>query len=354
MPPLTDHFAIAVGIDTYPSLRPLRSSVSDATQFLEWVTDPDGGNVPNSDTNVRLIRSPDSIAADPFDARPVQSEIDKALRDFGAAGGQRVGTRLYFYFAGHGFGPTFDNVGMLMASASMDMLKANIGLRDYRDYLHERGLFDEVIYIIDCCRDNARGEPTGAPIFNAPVPVANKAAKIADFVVLAAGYGEKAFAPVSQIDGERRGILTKAILEALRGDPKALDANGRVTAASVQVYLKERVKAIATDAKLGQEPEMPQDLNPNIVFRVVPQATIKKLKVQIISAPALTGELIIRDARDLTQIVAREPVAHATEAAPWEIELQPNTRYEVENPDSDRTMILDPAKAKAEPYVWRF
>ena len=31
-----------------------------------------------------------------------------------------------------------------------------------------------------------------------------------------------------------------------------------------------------------------------------------------------------------------------------------NTRYEVENPDSDRTMILDPAKAKAEPYVWQF
>lgn len=353
MPPLTDHFAIAVGIDTYPSLRPLRSSVSDATKFLEWVTDPDGGNVLDAPSNVSLIRSPQDIAADPFDARPVQSEIDRALRDFGALGGQRVGKRLYFYFAGHGFGPTFDNVGMLMASASMDMLKANIGLRDYRTYFHETGLFDEVIYIIDCCRDNARGEPTGAPIFSV-APVANKAAKISDFVVLAAGYGEKAFAPVSQVDGERRGILTQAVLDALRGDQKALDANGRVTAASLQVYLKEHVKAIATDAKLAQEPEMPQDLNPNIVFRIVNQATIKKLKVQIIAPAALTGELIIRDARDLSQIVARQPVAQATEAAPWEIELPPNTRYEVENPDSDRTMILDPAKAKAEPYVWRF
>lgn len=353
MPPLTDHFAIAVGIDTYPSLRPLRSSVSDATQFLEWVTDPDGGNVPNSNTNVRLIRSPEDIPADPFDARPVQSEIDRALRDFGALGGQRVGKRLYFYFAGHGFGPTFDNVGMLMASASMDMLKANIGLRDYRNYFHETGLFDEVIYIIDCCRDNARGEPTVAPVFNLVV-AANKSAKITDFVVLAAGYGEKAFAPVSQVDGERRGILTRAVLEALRGEPKALDPSGRVTAATLQVYVKDRVKLIATDAKLAQEPETPQDLNPNIVFRVVNSATIKNLKIQIIASPGLTGELIIRDGRDLTTIVARQPVAQAQEANPWEIELPPNTRYEVENPDSDRTVILDPAKAKTEPYVFRF
>lgn len=349
--PVTDHYGIAVGIDTYPSLRPLRSAVSDATQFLEWVTDPEGGDVPAD--NVRLIKSPPSIAADPFDARPVQAEIDRVLRDFGALGGQRVGTRLYFYFAGHGFGPKFNDVGMLMAGASMDMLKANIGLSDYRDYFHETGLFDEVVFIIDCCRDNARGEETVAPIFKA-TPVANRAAKIVDFVALAAGYGEKAFAPVSQIDGERRGILTRAVLEALRGDPKALDPGGRVTAASLQMYLKDRVKLIAQDEKLKQEPELPQDLNPAMVFRTVNTATIRKLKVQIIAPADATGELIIRDARDVTQVVDRRPVAQAQAANPWEIELSRITRYEVENPDSDRTVILDPAKAKAEPYVFRF
>lgn len=351
MAPLTDHFGIAVGIDTYPSLRPLRSSVSDATQFLDWLTDPDGGNV--SPDNIRLIRSPESIAADPFDARPVQSEIDRALRDFGALGGQRVGKRFYFYFAGHGFGPSFDDVGMLMASASMDMLKANIGLRHYRDYFVETGLFDEVVFIIDCCRDNARGEETLAPIFRAD-PVANKAARIVQFVALAAGYGEKAFAPVSQGDGERRGILTRAVLEALRGDPRALDPNGRVTAATLQMFVKDRVKEIADDEKLKQEPDLPQSPNPDIVFRVVNAAEVKKLLVHIIAPPGLTGELIIRDARDLTQIVDRRPVAQAQAGDPWEIALAPNTRYEIENPDSDRTVILDPAKARSEPHVFRF
>jgi uncharacterized caspase-like protein len=351
MVPLTDHFAIAVGIDTYPSLRPLRSSVSDATQFLEWVTDPDGGNV--STDNVRLIRSPESFAADPFDARPVQAEIDRALRDFGALTGRRIGSRLYFYFAGHGFGPSFDNVGMLMAGASMEMLRANIGLRDYRNYFRETGLFDEVVYIIDCCRDNARGEETAAPIFQV-APVADKASRIDDFVVLAAGYGEKAFAPVSQVDGERRGILTRAVLEALRGDPKALDPSGRVTAATLQMYVKERVKALADDDLLKQEPELPQSPNPAMVFCVVDTTAVKKLRVHIIAPADLTGDLILRDARDLTRIIGRRPVAQAQAANPWEIELAPITRYEIENPDSDRTTILDPAKAKSDPYVFKF
>jgi uncharacterized caspase-like protein len=351
MPPLTDHYGIAIGIDTYPSLRPLRSSVSDATQFLEWLIDEDGGNV--DPAKVKLISSPAAIAADPFDARPVQMEIDRALRDFGALRGARIGKRLYFYFAGHGFGPSFDNVGMLMAGASMDTLKVNIGLRNYRDYFHETGLFDEVIFIVDCCRDNARDEQTSSPVFKA-TPVADKAAKVVDFVALAAGYGEKAFAPVSVVDGERRGILTQAVLEALRGDPKALDPAGRVTAATLQNYLKDRVKLIADDEKLRQEPELPQNPSADLVFRVVDTSTLRKLRVHIIAPADLTGELIVRDARDLTQVVGRQPVALAQPANPWVLDLLPVTRYEVENPDSDRTVVLDPAKAKGEPYVFRF
>jgi hypothetical protein len=66
------------------------------------------------------------------------------------------------------------------------------------------------------------------------------------------------------------------------------------------------------------------------------------------------GELIIWDPADRTTPVARRPAAQAQAADPWEIELSRITRYEVENPDSDRIVILDPAKAKAEPYVFRF
>jgi len=349
VPPITDHYALAVGIDTYPALRRLTSSVSDAVTFLDWLMDEEGGNI--DPENVQLIRSPEQLPTDRFDARPVQDDIDRKLRDFGAERGRRIGKRLYFYFAGHGFGPTFDDVGMLMAGASMTSLAKNIGLRAYRDYFHETGLFDEVVFIVDCCRDNARGQPTSEPEFGAAA-VTGRAPRVVDFVVLAAAYGEKAFAPVSVIDGERRGILTKAVLEALRGNPRALDAKGRVTAATLTVYVKERVKSLAEDDKLKQDPEIPQ--NPDVVLYQVDLGKLKKLRVHIIASPGLTGELIIRDARDLTAIVDRCDVAKAQEADPWVKDLLPITRYEVENPDSDKVVVLDPAKAKEEPYVFRF
>ena len=78
------HFAIAIGIDTYPQLRPLTSSVKDATSFCEWLAADDGGNLPIE--NVKLIPSPATFAADAFDAKPIKDDIDKALRDRSWAG----------------------------------------------------------------------------------------------------------------------------------------------------------------------------------------------------------------------------------------------------------------------------
>lgn len=346
MPPITDHYGIAVGIDTYPSLRRLTSSVRDATKFCEWLTDEDGGNVDTK--NVTLVRSPDDTAADRFDAKPAQDQIDRALRDFGAELGTRIGKRLYFYFAGHGFGPSFDEVGMLMASASMNSLSRNIGLRKYRDYFHETGLFDEVIYILDCCRDSARGKTTNPPEFDAN-PVTGRAPHVVDFVVLAAAYGEKAFAPIDQTAGERRGILTAAVLEALKGDLRALDPKGRITTATLQVFVSARVKDLADDEKLKQDPEIP--LNANLVIRQMDLARIPRLKVHIIAPDRLTtGDLIIRDGTT-DEEVARRSVDQARAAAPWEFLALPITRYSIEHSDSDASGFINPAKAKQEPHV---
>ena len=349
MPPITDHYAIAVGIDTYPSLPRLRSSVGDATQFCEWLTDEDGGNI--HPDNVRLIPSPQTTPGDRFDAKPVREEIERVLRDFGVPLGNRIGRRLYFYFAGHGFGPSFDEVGMLMANAAPDSLGKNLGLRECRHYLHETGFFDEVVFIIDCCRDSTKEASTNAPDFKIQAAI-GKAAQIVDFVVLAAAYGAQAFAPVDPAHGERRGILTKALLEALRGDLRALDPKGRVTAATLQVFLKARVKVLATDEKLKQDPEIPQ--NPDLVLHQVDLNKIKRLKVHVIAPARLTtGDLIIREGTNFEEI-ARQNVDEAREAQPWEIDLLPITRYVIEHSDSDENRLLDPAKAKEEPFVVRF
>jgi uncharacterized caspase-like protein len=345
VPKNDQHFAIAIGIDTYPQLRRLTASVKDAADFCEWLTSDDGGNLP--DQNVKLIPSSPALPADPFDARPIQTEIDRALRDFGVERGSRIGKRLYFYFAGHGFGPSFDNVGMLMANAAMNRLKYNIGLRPYRDYFHESRRFDEVVFVLDCCRDRDFSRDTMAPGFDKdPAPDGKR---VVDFVLMASAYGEKAFAPVDKPTNERRGLLTKAVLEGLRGAPRAFDAEGRITSSSLREYVLERVKALAKDDSVMQEAEITLP-SAEIVLRQTDPAKLKRVRVHFVAPLEINGEIILRDGTRRDEIERRDAnLARADN--PWSVDLLASSRYELEHAQSDLSVIIDPGKAQKEPYV---
>jgi len=332
-------YAIIVGIDGYSQLRPLKGARNDAAAFAEWLLSSGGGGLP--DKNVAMNLSLDELPADPFDAKPIQRDIDRALRNFGVERNQKIGRRLYFYFAGHGFGPSFDDVGMLMADAAMQRLKSNLGLRHYRTYFHNTGLFDEVVFILDCCRD-ILSAPTGEPTFTpgSAVPLG----PVEDFVVLAAPYGEKAFEPTSTTVGERRGLLTRAVLEALC-QPELADVQGRFTAFTLREHVLKRVLELATEEKLRQKPQISALPNNEMVFGTVP---IVKLRVRVMLPSGLTGELVLRHGTDRSEIKR-----HPANQSPWELELARNSRYEIEHTDSDLAVILDPRKAKDDPYVYK-
>src|SRR4051812_47010439 len=178
-----DHYAIVIGIDRYPQLPILEGPVSDATAFKDWLVSPDGGGLPEQ--NARLILT-GAQTNDPLDAQPVKVEIDRALRDFGLERNKKIGKRLYFYFSGHGFGAKFDDVGMLMANASATRLGSNIGLRPFREFFNDFIFFDEIVYVLDCCRDNTQKSQTQGPDFT-PIKKALKG-HAQEFVVLAAAY----------------------------------------------------------------------------------------------------------------------------------------------------------------------
>lgn len=326
-------YGIIVGINDYRGLRPLRSAHQDATRFYEWLTDPDGGAVPAD--QVKIILAPEPMPVDPFDGRPVQRDVDKALRDFGVEGG-RVGRRLYFYFAGHGVGPTFDEVAMLMADAAMQRLNSNIGLRGYLSYFKNTGVFDEVVYIVDCCRDPAPIAKGTDPIFtNVP---ANPLPRVADFIVLAAAYGEKAFDPAVTAEGERRGILTQAVMEALGGDQRAVDAQGRVTSSSLRQYVLERVPQLAAGAQLDQTPEVPRIPHPDFVFV---QRALQSVRIRIVAGPGVEGDLVVHDGADMQEVARRAASDAGGAAPPWELDLVRNSRYMVVNAASGNQVVLD-------------
>jgi len=322
-----DHHAIVIGIDTYSQLHRLRGSVDDARLFAQWLERDDGGGLPEE--NVQLILSPPTLPSDPLEARPVAYQIDRALTRIGLAKAERLGAkRLYFYFAGHGFGPEFDDVGMLMANASDPDRLANmynIGLRPYRLFFRKTEAFDEVIFILDCCRDPLVHADTGGPGITPGYEGKHGGVSVRDFVVMAAAYGAKAFQkPVVDTD-KPHGVLTEAILEGLE-KPDAADGLGRFTASSLLNYVTKRITKIGSDPKLRQTPEV---YHPNpgmeIIFSTIPESKLEKVEALISVAPQYSGDLILKDNHNI--VIERTPAAGLTKQNPWRVYLIKNRWY---------------------------
>jgi len=71
-------------------------------------------------------------------------------------------------------------------------------------------------------------------------------------------------------------------------------------------------------------------------------------------SPGLKGDLILRHGTDRHEM-GRRLAEQASADGPnvWEVMLPVGSRYEVEIVDSDISVVIDPAKAKGDPYVYR-
>ena len=272
-------YAIVIGIDEYAKLRRLSSAVRDATKFAEWLTSPEGGGLPPD--NVQLILSPLESPSGPFAARPIQQDIDNCVSKLVGNGGLRVGRRLYFYFAGHAIGPTADDVAMLMADASPERLGSNIGLRPYRHFFRDAGLFDELVFILDCSRDPYLNVETFPPSLNVHTNEFNSQVK--EVIIIAPPSGRRTFDPLS-IKEEGRGIVTLAVLEGLQG--QAVDPQGQLTSVELRTYVRRRLAELSPE--VGQEPEVIIS-GGDIVFTADYKGTL------IVELPHWTASVEIRD-----------------------------------------------------------
>lgn len=357
--PNPDHYALVIGIDSYKQLPPLEGSVSDATKFAEWLKDPRGGGLPAR--NVQLVLSPPQQPANPLEAQPFDPQIETALMHLGITPDpprRRIGARLYVYFAGHGFGPTFDNVGLLMANAALNRLNNNLGLMPMRFFLRRGRIFDEIIFILDCCRDNKKAD-TFAPFRNSLTTVIGmrQVTGIRDFVLLGAQYGAQAFTPYDPLTEKRRGLLTEAVLNGLRG--AAADMRGRVTAGSLAQYVKREVPAAlhrwkqeapsVRKVRRGQTPE--EDMRGptgELVLATVPPDSLPRVPVQIVARNGLGGELLLMEGRELADLkeVARRRADQATDQQPWTQSLLKSQMYLMIHLPSGKRLKIDPSKTQ--------
>ena len=324
-------YAIIVGINGYSALTPLKGASADAVRFKNWLTSPDGGGLPDSDSNVRIILSPEVPVSDPADGKPIKRDIDRAFRDFGLAIDPDVpiGRRLYFYFSGHGVGPDVDDVAMLMADATPSQLNNNVGMGPYRTMLRRTGRFKEIVFILDCCRDAVRGVQSTEPAFTfADLPIPRH--PVEDFIVLASNWGEKAFErPLTEAEERGRlGVLTDKILKGL-SDPAAANADGQITSETLRLYVIKQMAELAQQTGVDQSPDFMRPSKQEIVFRTLPPDQILKVRVRILALTRHTGDVVLRDG-SFTELSRRSASLLTRDDQPWLEHLDRKSLYLVQ------------------------
>ena len=113
-----ENWALVVGINCYPAVGNLEGAEADAQEFYNWVTNPALGGIDPTKKTARLILSTPPASGRVQDAQPARHQIEEFFHDVDDAAntnnlngnGLVAGNRLYMYFSGHGFAPSFDHL----------------------------------------------------------------------------------------------------------------------------------------------------------------------------------------------------------------------------------------------------
>lgn len=310
------HYALLVAINRYPGLSDLAGPENDAEAFARWLKQTGGLD----DDHVKVVKSSDfAPVSDPYDANPTDSHIKKALNGWLKDGqGQwrdRVGERLYLFFAGHGFtAGSLTDPALFTAQAQLDD-RTHIAAYRYAAKIANAGFFDEIVLVMDCCQDVLKAAAVTEPSWSPPDRAAS--GRVKTMVALGAPRGHKAFEdkPAAPPAGAPpappvHGYFSQVFLEALKTAPA--DAQGDVTARAVEdrfdqiwqaTYLQKTgyappftaPKGLVLYHKAAAAPSPPDGLLGGTVARVKREVTI--------GLPDLGAELRVFDAR--RRLVAR-------------------------------------------------
>lgn len=237
--PKLDHYAILVAINHYPGLTNLAGPENDANEFFSWLIDPAGGDLQDpaglapGDRRVEIIRSSDfTLVTDPDDANPTETQFKKVLNRWLKEDGEwrdRVGDRLYIFFAGHGFtSGALADPALFTAQAQLGDTAHIAGYR-YASKIQNSGFFDEVILIMDCCQDVLKASQVSDPSWSPPDRQRSSSVKFMQ--AYGAPRGKKAF-ETDGAAGPVHGYFSSVFMEAVKTAPAGRD--GYVMARTVE------------------------------------------------------------------------------------------------------------------------
>jgi len=212
------NWAIVIGIDDYgrDELR-LSAAVADSVRFSEWVSSPEGGNVPRSNLRLLLGRAG---GPQPNDVVPTKDNIVTAINDVVTAAGPAE--RLYFFFAGHGITARVANrdEGALV-TPGFDELHTDhsLALRSLTEHF-ETTPFKDQFFFVDACR-NVPWVDREFEIGRWPIPRRRDPGEppVQQFILHATSPGLTA--AERDWPGEETGAFTDVLMRALTGDGRA-------------------------------------------------------------------------------------------------------------------------------------
>ncbi len=305
-----DDYALIVGINHYRDLNHLEGPENDLKAFEDWLVANDGGRLPRK--NITVIRStPDGRkprVTDFWDwAEDLITEKSPHLDE-------RIGRRLYLFLAGHGVGPSVNEAGLLTPRASMLHVEYFAATR-CADFFRQAALFEEVILIMDCCRDFDAELP--APYLPLRRTVdAGAAHQVHPLYVYGTGFGRKS--REKNFGTYVGGVCTAALVEGLRRG----NAQGRVTAEGLKAFVRRRVRELRVEGS-DQEADVlvPVDFT---ICEDMPPALV----AITVSAPGAAVLRVLHSDFSPTDIL---PVS--LEAGRWSIEVEPGPIYILEAED---------------------
>ncbi|MEN3370745.1 MAG: hypothetical protein V7609_2888 [Verrucomicrobiota bacterium] len=238
-----EDYALVVGIDDYknPPYGPLLGAKRDATDFITWLKDPAGGNVPEKNID------PFTKLSDEDGSEPDLSDMIELLMLLRkrAPKGKKIGRRLYLFFSGHGVSPKgeLDEAGLVTVDAQ-DSLDAFLPGKQSADQLTETARFDEVLLFMDCCRvSHLLLDPFKIPINEKSDAAAQNVKR---FYAFATGYGNTA--REKEHGGVMRGIFSRILIDGLKSAPT--NAQGQRTTTQLRTYLQtEMAKETTLDGE---------------------------------------------------------------------------------------------------------
>lgn len=250
---MDNDFALIIGINDYTpiqksGLHTLNGAINDAHFMEEWMLNPNGGAMPAQNC-FKIISEPNPL-------KPIQEEVDIAITNIFSIIRNSADTarRFYFYFAGHGLATLTNMNDTALCLANWSEIRRNTALSSeaYKENIRQFGLFEEIIFIADCCRNTKINVNPLHPSF-APLMPNAAAAQTRMFVGYATQYQDSSF-EIENGESEKRGVFTKVLIDGLNG--AAVNSEGEINADKLRDYLIYQTPIEAQKAGYKQTPEI--------------------------------------------------------------------------------------------------